>query len=165
MEATSDSYLIFELPWANVQMGKDAILWGPGYNGVVGLAGINPTFDIVKLPIEVWKLKFTSILGFLRDNISKQYNINDVAGKYLSAHRFELKPFSGVSVAWQEAYVYVDKLHLELINPIMLIKWQKITSVMLVIILWNLTQTYAFYQTLRYILLCFWMTFTRKESV
>jgi len=126
-EATSDSYLIFELPWANVQVGKDAVLWGSGYNGVIGLAGVNPTFNIVKLPIEVWKLKFTSILGFLRDNISKQYNMtyditnsmNGVVGKYLSAHRYELNPFSGVSVAWQEAYVYADKLHLELINPIM----------------------------------------------
>lgn len=122
-EATSDSYLIFELPWANVQMGKDAVLWGPGYNGVVGLAGVNPTFDMVKLPIEVWKLKFTSILGFLRDNISKEYyaeyNRKDVVGKYLSAHRYELNPFSGVSVAWQEAYIYADKLHIELINPIM----------------------------------------------
>ena len=122
-EATSDSYLIFELPWANVQMGKDTVLWGPGHNGVVGLSAVNPTFDMVKLPIKVWKLKFTSILGFLRDNISKQYNIiynrNDVVGKYLSAHRYELNPFSGVSIAWQEAYVYADKLHLELINPIM----------------------------------------------
>jgi len=122
-EALSDSYLIFKLPWANVQMGKDAILWGPGYHGVVGLAGVNPTFDIVKLPIEVWKLKFTSILGSTRDNISKQYskvyNRNDITDKYISAHRFELKLFSGVSIAWQEAFIYADKLHLELINPIM----------------------------------------------
>jgi hypothetical protein len=122
-EATSDSYLIFELPWADVQMGKDEVLWGPGYNGVVGLAGVNPAFDTIKLPIEVWKLKFTSILGSTQGNVSKEYhaeyNRNDIVEKYISAHRFELNPFSGVSVAWQEAYIYADKLHIELINPIM----------------------------------------------
>lgn len=117
-KAISDSYLILRIPWIDAQVGKDAILWGPGYHGVIGLAGVDPTFDIVKLPVEVWKLKFTSILGFLRDDLGKQY-LSDVVRKYLSAHRFEIKPFSGFCIAWQEAYVYAENLHIELLNPIM----------------------------------------------
>jgi hypothetical protein len=117
-EAISDSYLVLRLPWADIQMGKDAILWGPGYHGVVGLAGVDPTFDTIKLPVEVWKIKFTSILGFLRDDLGKQYR-SDIVRKYISAHRIEVKPFSGFCIAWQEAYVYAENLHIELLNPIM----------------------------------------------
>jgi hypothetical protein len=117
-EAVSDSYLVFRLPWTDIQMGKDAILWGPGYDGVVGLAGVDPTFDIIKLPVELWKIKFTSILGFLRDDLGKQY-LSEQIRKYISAHRIEVKPFSGFCIAWQEAYIYAENLHIELINPIM----------------------------------------------
>jgi len=117
-EAISDSYLVLRLPWADIQMGKNAILWGPGYHGVVGLAGVDPTFDTIKLPVEVWKIKFTSILGFLRDDLGKQY-LSDQVRKYISAHRIEVKPFSGFCIAWQEAYVYAENLHIELLNPIM----------------------------------------------
>ena len=116
--AVADSYLIFRLPWADLQIGKDAVLWGPGYHGVVGLSGVNPTFDIVKLPFKVWKIKFASILGFLRDDLTKKYR-SDVVRKYLSAHRVEISPFSGLCIGWQEVYIYAESLHIELLNPIM----------------------------------------------
>lgn len=115
--AVSDSYLIFQLPWTNLQIGKDVISWGPGYHGVIGLAGVDPTFDIIKLPIEIWKVKFTNIIGFLRDDLAKEYK-SDITRKYLSAHRLEIQPLSGVCIGWQEVYIYTE-LHPELLNPVM----------------------------------------------
>ncbi len=115
--AVSDSYLIFQLPWADLQIGKDTVSWGPGYNGVIGLAGVNPTFDIIKLPINIWKVKFTNIIGFLRDDLAKEYK-SDITRKYLSAHRLEIQPFSGVCIGWQEVYIYPE-FHPQLLNPIM----------------------------------------------
>ena len=116
-EAVSDSYLIFRFPWADVQMGKDAVLWGPGHHGVIGLTGVDPTFDLIKLPIQVWKIKFVSILGFLRDDLAREYK-SDIVRKYVSAHRIEIRPFTGLSIGWQEVYIY-ENIHLEMLNPIM----------------------------------------------
>ena len=117
-ELVSDAYVILKFPGVNVEMGKDELLWGPGYHGVVGLAGKNPTFDAIKIPAKVWKLKFVSILGFLRDDLTRQ-SINEITEKYLAAHRIEITPFPGLTIGWQEAYIYADTLNLEIMNPIM----------------------------------------------
>ncbi len=116
--AVSDAYLVVRFPWADLQMGKDAVLWGPGEDGVIGLSGVDPTFDLVKLQVQMWKFKFVNILGFLRDDLTREYR-SDVVRKYLSAHRIEIKPFSGFSIGWQEVYIYAENLHMELLNPIM----------------------------------------------
>lgn len=116
--SVAESYLIFRLPWFDLQMGKDQVLWGPGYHGVIGLSGVDPTFDIIKFPVELWKFKFINILGFLRDDLVKAYG-SDVERKYLSAHRIELRPFDGVSLGFQEVYIYAESLHIELLNPVM----------------------------------------------
>ena len=73
---------------------------------------------LIRFRTHVWKLNFTSLLGFLRDDLSKEYR-SDVPKKYLSAHRFEITPYPGICIAWQEAYVYAEELHIELLNPIM----------------------------------------------
>ena len=116
--AVSDAYVVVRLPWADLQMGKDAVLWGPGEDGVIGLSGVDPTFDLVKLQIQMWEFKFVNILGFLRDDLAREYR-SDVVRKYVSAHRIEIKPFSGFSIGWQEVYIYAENLHMELLNPIM----------------------------------------------
>lgn len=114
----SDSYIVFGGSWGAIQAGKDAVLWGPGYHGVIGLAGVDPTFDMIRFRTHVWKVSFTSLLGFLRDDLDKEYR-SDVPKKYLSAHRFEITPYPGICIAWQEAYVYAEELQIELLNPIM----------------------------------------------
>lgn len=114
----ADSYIVFGNSWGDVQIGKDTVVWGPGYHGTIGLAGVDPTFDMIRFRTHVWKLNFTSLLGFLRDDLSKEYQ-SDVPKKYLSAHRFEVTPYPGICIAWQEAYVYAEELHIELLNPIM----------------------------------------------
>lgn len=58
----------------------------PGYDGTVGLSGVDPTFDTVKMSTQIWKIKFASILGVLRDDLTKKYE-SDVARKYLFGHR------------------------------------------------------------------------------
>ncbi|HGJ66623.1 TPA: hypothetical protein ENS27_14765, partial [bacterium] len=113
----SDSYIIFRLPWFDLQFGKDAILWGPGYHGVVGLSAIDPSFSAVKLPIKIWKIKFTSIVGSLRDNIRDDKGF--IIKKYISAHRFEVNPYPGICIGWQEAYVFARDISLDTLNPIM----------------------------------------------
>jgi len=117
--ALSDSYFVFGNSKINISAGKDAILWGPGYHGVIGLTSADRTFDIVKFHTNVWKLNFTSLLGFLRDDVIEN-NKSLVLRKNISAHRIEFTPYSGVCIAWQEAYVYDAKdLHIELLNPLM----------------------------------------------
>ena len=114
----SDSYIVFGGPWGDIQVGEDTVIWGPGYHGVIGLAGVDPTFSLIRFRTQVWKLNFTSLSGFLRDDLTKEY-YSDVPKKYLSAHRFEITPHPGICIAWQEAYVYAEELHIELLNPIM----------------------------------------------
>lgn len=116
--ALSDAYVTFGIPKINVQAGKDAVLWGAGQHGVIGLTAIEPAFDLLRFRTKMWKLNFTSVLGFLRDDLTKEYQ-SQVPAKYLSAHRVEIIPYPGISVAWQEVYVYAEKLHIELLNPIM----------------------------------------------
>lgn len=114
--ALSDAYIVFGNSRISIQAGKDTVLWGPGYHGVIGLAGIEPTFDIVRFRTKMWKVNFTSLLGFLRDDLTKEYR-SDVPQKYLSAHRVEITPISGIRLAWQEVFIYADSLHIELLNP------------------------------------------------
>lgn len=115
----SNTYMIFRLPWADLQVGKDEVLWGTGYHGVIGLSGVNPTFDIVKLPFRIWKVKFASILGFLKeDRRTRKLHVGGIK-KYLSAHRVEITPFPGFTLGWQEVYIYAENLHIQLINPFM----------------------------------------------
>ena len=114
----SDAYLIYGNSWTSIQVGKDAIRWGPGYHGVVGLSAVELPFDSIKINAKIWKVNFTSLTGFLRDDLTKQYS-SDVPKKYLAAHRFEITPISGIRIAWQEAYVYAERMHLALLNPIM----------------------------------------------
>lgn len=116
-EALSDSYIVLRLPWTDVQFGKDQILWGTGYNGVIGLAGVNRTFDIIKFPIEFWRVKYTNILGFPRDELIEN-GYTKTVNKYLAAHRFELKVIPGFVISWQEAYVFAKGFHIQLLNPI-----------------------------------------------
>ncbi len=116
--ALSDAYVIFGTPRISIQAGKDAVLWGPGQHGVIGLTAIEPAFDLVRFHTKMWKLNFTSLLGFLRDDLTREYQ-SQVPAKYLSAHRVEIIPYPGINVAWQEVYIYAEKLHIELLNPIM----------------------------------------------
>ncbi|MGB9595805.1 MAG: capsule assembly Wzi family protein [Candidatus Poribacteria bacterium] len=116
-EAIADSYIVLRLPWTDVQFGKDQVLWGTGYNGVIGLAGVNRTFDIIKFPIEFWRIKYTNILGFPRDELIENGYTKAVT-KYLAAHRFEAKVIQGLVVSWQEAYVFAKGFHIQLLNPI-----------------------------------------------
>lgn len=117
--ALSDAYIVYGNPQINIQAGKDVIRWGPGYHGVIGLSGNELAFDTVKLRANIWKLDCISLLGFLRDDLTKKYT-SDVPKKYLSAHRFELTPFPGLCIAWQEAYIYAEHLHIMLMSPVML---------------------------------------------
>jgi hypothetical protein len=117
-ESVANAYMTFKLPWIDLQFGRDAILWGPGYDGVVGLSGVDPAFDLIKLPIKIWKVKFVGLIGFPRDNIGLKYQ-SDIVRKNLSAHRYEIDLFPGICVGWQEAYVYAGNLQLAFINPLM----------------------------------------------
>ncbi len=116
-EAMDNSYVVLSLPWTDIQFGKDQILWGTGYNGVIGLASVNRTFEILKFPIEFWRIKYTNILGFPRDEIIEDGYTKSVT-KYLSAHRLELKVIPGFIISWQEAYIFAKGFHIELLNPI-----------------------------------------------
>ena len=117
-EAISDSYLVFPLSWTELLVGKDALLWGPGYHGVLGLSGVDPTFYMVRLPIRIWKVKFSGIAGFLRDDLGRQYK-SDLVRKYLAGHRVEINPLPGLCIGWQEVYIYAENFRPELLNPIM----------------------------------------------
>jgi len=116
-EAISNSYVVLKLPWTDIQIGKDQILWGTGYNGVVGLASVDRTFDIIKFPIEFWRIRYTNILGFPRDELIESGRTS-VVTKYLAAHRIEANIIPGFVISWQEAYILAKGFNIELINPI-----------------------------------------------
>ncbi|MBD3184504.1 hypothetical protein GF312_19630 [Candidatus Poribacteria bacterium] len=116
--ALSNSYVVLGNSKINLLVGKDEIRWGPGYHGTIGLSGVNPAFDSIKIRTKLWKFNFTSLLGFLRDDLTKKYR-SDLPSKYLAAHRVDIMIHPGITLAWQEAYIFTEKLHIELVNPFM----------------------------------------------
>lgn len=93
--------------WKNFTLlfGKDVNWWGPGYRGQLALSAHPTSYDMVKLQFVHPKVKFTSLVGFLK-NYNAGYFYGDAEEKQIAAHRVEFAPFSFLEIGLHETVVF-----------------------------------------------------------
>ncbi|MDZ7332159.1 MAG: capsule assembly Wzi family protein [candidate division KSB1 bacterium] len=105
------AYLVWKLPWFQLQIGRDRAKWGPGYHGSLMLSAQNPLFDIIKLTAQYRRFNFTSLHAHLNSSLGK---------KYLAAHRLEIQVTPWLLLAGSEAVVYGNRgIEFQYLNPLM----------------------------------------------
>jgi hypothetical protein len=105
------AYFIWNLPWFQLEVGRDKAKWGPGYRGSLMLSAQNPLFDMIRLKTKFKRFYFTSIHGHLNSSLGR---------KFLATHRLEIKIAPWLFMAGSEAVVYGSRgIEFQYLNPIM----------------------------------------------
>jgi len=134
------AYVTFSLePFADVEIGKDQVQWGPAPRQNLGLGSSAPAFDMVRLRARYGVFKLVSVAGKLRpcpnrpdspgcgdsgDN-DASYIVNGMSrtlepDKYLAAHRLEAAVTPWLDLGFQEVVIYGDRgPEVSYLNPIM----------------------------------------------
>lgn len=108
-EATA--YVVWKLPWFQLQAGRDQVQWGPGSQGSLMISAQNPLFDLIKLQAAFKTFQFTSFHGWLTSHVGR---------KYLAAHRLDIQLRPWWYVAAAEAVVYGNReVEFQYLNPLM----------------------------------------------
>jgi len=107
----ADAYLTFGIKGIRIEWGRQNIKWGRSADSPLFLSGNAPSFDMLKISAPVSrKALFTYIHGELR---------SDYSHKWIAAHRLEILPLNGISVAVNEAVVYGNRsAEIAYLNPI-----------------------------------------------
>lgn len=92
----ASGYIVFRLPWLDVEAGRDLIEWGPGFRGNLILSRNSNYYDLFKFTFRYQKFKWESFHAFL----------NSDKTKYLAGHRLEIRPLKSLQVAVSETVVY-----------------------------------------------------------
>ncbi len=115
----TNAYLVFKLPYLQVQLGKNQNYWGPGANGALALSDNATSFDQIKLQSRFWRLKFTWLWGFLRTFPRIAQQDGRTAPKSLVAHRIEIDVARWLNVGLHETVIFGNRrLEIAYLNPI-----------------------------------------------
>lgn len=113
------AYALLSLRYASLMFGKDVNLWGPGHGGQLMLSDNATSYDQLKLQISLKRLKFTSLIGWLRA-YSPEYYANGARSRIMAAHRLEFSPFPFIDLGLQETIIYAGRqLEPAYANPLM----------------------------------------------
>jgi hypothetical protein len=121
------AYLLLNLPYVEVELGKNNNRWGPGRTGALALSDYATSYDQIKLSASFWKARFTYVHGFLRQYpplTDREYVVNGVtrkifSNKYLAAHRLEVRPWRWLQIGVHETVIYGERgVELAYLNPI-----------------------------------------------
>ncbi|NIA30810.1 MAG: hypothetical protein GWP06_12970 [Actinobacteria bacterium] len=113
------AYLVYTWKYFNIQFGKDKNRWGPGYYGQLALSDIPTSYDQIKLQYVARRIKFTSLMGFLK-NYTPDYFYGDAQEKYLAAHRLEFSPIKQLDIGLSETIIFAGrKFEPAYLNPMM----------------------------------------------
>ncbi|MFC1725345.1 capsule assembly Wzi family protein [candidate division KSB1 bacterium] len=125
------AYLVAGFSLFELELGKNINKWGPGYRGNLILSDYAASYDLIKFKTSFWRVKFCSIMGFLRsypqityENTVKQDNIETTrdmnSKKYIAAHRLEFNLTDRLDIGFNEVVIYGDRgLEFAYLNPIM----------------------------------------------
>jgi hypothetical protein len=117
--------------WGSLELAKDQIQWGSGYNGTNILSGRTPSFPYVMLTLSPVKwFKFKYFHGTLVSDVvdsSKTYNIPGAKfdrevyrNKYMAANMFTLIPTRWLEFSFGNSTIYSDNgIHLTYLIPFM----------------------------------------------
>ena len=110
--AATNSYLKFNLPWFELQLGQDNLRWGPGYHGNL-LISENPiAWDMLKLQATYKNVTFTGFTGVLEDMAE------DINEKYISGHRAEGYFWDRLGFGLSEVVIYGNRFEPGYLNPV-----------------------------------------------
>lgn len=108
--STINAYMIFNLRYFLLELGKDKVRWGPGVRGALTLSDNPPPMDMIKLIGSFSPFKFTFLIAPLEDE----------ERKYLTAHRLEGKLRPWLTLAVSETGISVERLKAGYLNPFLI---------------------------------------------
>jgi len=106
---TSESYLTVGWRRFGLQFGRDNVRWGPSMSGLI-LSGLSPSFDLLRLSVDLGRARFTWFCGELRSSYSH---------KWISAHRLEVSLTDFLDFGISESVIYGKRgIELAYCNPL-----------------------------------------------
>lgn len=93
----ASAYVMLELPWIELQLGRDRIQWGPGLAGNLMFSANSPRMDMFRIKAQYGRFHFISLHGKLG---------NSTGQKYVAAHRLEVKLKSWLIMGAGESVIY-----------------------------------------------------------
>jgi hypothetical protein len=130
----ADGYVRYDARPVSVQIGRERLLWGSGYDQQMVLSANPRVFDFIRADVEYRSLKYTflhawllgrrSLLSFsLPSDTSSVFTEPVVADKYFAAHRLEFSFGSVIDIGAQEMVVYSNRApDLAYLNPLTVIE-------------------------------------------
>lgn len=125
-----DGYVRYDSKIISVQVGRERVLWGIGYNEKMTLSSNPRVFDFIRLDASYKALKYTFLHGWLMGKRSLLpfqlpgdtagvYVEPTAADKYFAAHRLELSFPYVLDVGFQEMVIYSNRSpDLAYLNPL-----------------------------------------------
>ncbi len=114
------------------QYGKGENIWGNGRMGTLSLSGAPTSYDLIRMSVNLSKIRFTHVVGFLKQvpaiSVRSYFSAEgDTLGyveekKYLAAHRLEFNPIDWLSVGFYETIVFGGRFEFGYLNPVMFLK-------------------------------------------
>ena len=129
-----DGYVRYEAQPVSIQVGRERLLWGTGYDQQLVLSDNPRVFDFIRADAQYRSLKYTflhawllgkrsSLTFTLPSDTSAVFVEPVVADKYIAAHRLEFSFSSVVDVGFQEMVVYSNRSpDLAYLNPLTVIE-------------------------------------------
>ncbi len=124
-----EGYVRYDPGIVSVQVGRERVLWGIGYNEKLTLSDNVPLFDFIRLDASYKALKYTFLHGWLMGKRTltpfqlpgdtTTYEEPTAPDKYFAAHRLELSfPFL-FDIGFQEMVIYSNRApDLAYLNPL-----------------------------------------------
>lgn len=108
-----------EFPALDVQVGRDSMKWGPGYQGNLILSDNPPAFDMIKYSGTIDLNDFGEGLGKI--NFTKFFSLLDPLdgqNRYFSGQRLEYKPFDALTLGLSETAIISQGSSILFYNPL-----------------------------------------------
>ena len=108
-----------EFPALDLQVGRDCMKWGPGYQGNLVLSDNPPAFDMIKYSGTFDLNEFGEGLGSV--NFTKFFSLLDTLedeNRYFSGQRLEYKPFDTLALGLSETAIISYNSSLLFFNPL-----------------------------------------------
>jgi hypothetical protein len=104
------AYLQFDLSYIKLYFGRDKAAWGPGRRGNLLMSANSASMDMLKLVGSWGPVQYTAITAVL-DPYSTSVSYVDTTvelriNRYLSAHRFEVRPHRSLTLGFSESVIY-----------------------------------------------------------
>jgi Capsule assembly protein Wzi len=130
----TEGYVRYDGDVVSIELGRERILWGTGYDQKMVLAGNVRTFDFIRAGIEYKSLQYTFLHGWLLGRPGQReftlpfdttavFVEPSVADKYFAGHRLEFSFPHVLDVGAQEMVVYSNRgIDLAYLNPFLLVE-------------------------------------------